>query len=165
MRMRSRPQPVASLRPDDLKAHPIWRFVESDEPDEAYVLPVAAKRVSRFTGKIVGAKVTLADGSQAWGMFSNVDPDNPELTEHFISLSLFVAGRWFHLARYHDPDAGRRGPRALAAALSRSVGEVFPIRYDLRPFMRNAPECLQGTIRRSPHQRLTRAQIIGLAVP
>ena len=164
-RMRSRPRPVASLRPDDLKAHPIWRFVEDDEADETYVWPVGGRRVTRLAGKVVGAEVTLADGSQRWGVFSNVDADNPELTEHFITLSLFVAGRWFHLARYHDIDARKRGPRALAAALRRPVGRVFPIRYDLRPFMRNAPPWLEGTIRRSPRQRLPRAPIIALAVP
>jgi hypothetical protein len=148
-----------------LKAHPIWRFVEDDEPEEPYVLPAGARRVTRFTGKIVGAEVTLSDGTRRWALFSNIDPDNPDLTEHFITLSLFVAGRWFHLARYHDIDATERGPRALAAALRRPIGKVFPIYYDLRPFVRNAPPWLEGAIRRSPRQKLTRSQIIALAVP
>ena len=163
--LRSHPQPVTSLRPDALKAHPIWRFVEDDVPDETYVLPVRTKRVTRLAGKIVGAEVTLADGSQRWALFGNVDPDNPELTEHFITVSLFVAGRWFHLARYHDIDVSRRGPRVLAAALRRPIGKVFPICYDLRPYVRNAPPWLEGVIRRSPRQRLARAQVIALAVP
>ena len=156
---------MTGVRPDDLKAHPIWRFVEDDEPDETYVLPAASRRVTRLTGKIVGAEVTLADGSQRWALLSNVDSDHRELTEHFITLSLFVAGRWFHLARYHDIDATEHGPRALAAALRRPIGKVFPICYDLRPYVRNAPPWLEGAIRRSPRQRLARAQIIALAVP
>ncbi len=165
MHLRPRPQTVTSLRPDDLKEHPIWRFVDDDEPDEAYVLPARARRVTRLAGKIVGTEVTLADGSRRWALLSNVDPDNPELTEHFITLSLFVARRWFHLARYHDIDVSRRGPRVLAAALRRPIGKVFPICYDLRPYVRNAPPWLEGVIRRSPRQRLARAQVIALAVP
>jgi hypothetical protein len=163
--LRPRPQAVTSLRPDDLKVHPIWRFVSDDEPDETYVLPAGARRVTRLTGKIVGVEVTLADGSRRWALFSNVDRDSPELTEHFITLSLFIAGRWFHLARYHDVDAREHGPRALAAALRRPISKVFPIRYNLRAFLRNAPPWLEGAIRRSPRQRLSRAQIIALAVP
>ena len=163
--VRARPQPVTRLRPDDLKVHPIWRFVAADEPDETYVLPVSARRVPRLTGKIVGTEVTLADGSRRWALLSNVDAGNPELTEHFITLSLFVAGRWFHLARYHDVDAAKRGPRVLAAALRRPIGKVFPIRYDLRAYVRNAPAWLEGAIHRTPRQRLTRARVIALAVP
>jgi hypothetical protein len=148
-----------------LKAHPIWRFVDNDEPDETYVLPERARRVASLTGKIVGSEITLADGSRRWALLSNIDLDNAELTEQFITLSLFVEGRWFHLARYHDIDAAERGPRALAVALKRPIGKVFPIGYDLRSFVRNAPPWLEGAIRRSPRQRLARAQIIALAVP
>ena len=160
-----RPQLVTKLRPDDLKVHPIWRFVADDEPNETYVLPARARRVTRLTGKIVGTEVTLADGSRRWALLSNVDSDNPKSLEHFITLSLFVGRGWFHLARYHDIDATRRGPRVLAVALRRPIGKVFPISYDLRPYVRNAPPWLKGAIHSSPRHRLTRAQIISLAVP
>jgi hypothetical protein len=162
---RRRGRPVTKLRPADLKVHPIWRFVADDDPDETYVMPAAASRVRRLLGAIVGTEVTLADGSRRWALFSNVDTENPDFTEHFISVSLFVEGRWFHLARYHDFDATRRGPRTLAAALRRTIAEVFPISYDLRSYVRNAPPWLKGALHRSPRQRLTRAQVIALAVP
>ena len=163
--IRRRPRPVTSLRPDDLKAHPIWRFVSTDEPDETCVLPVSARRVARLTDRIIGTEVTLADASRRWALLSNVDVDNPELTDHFMTLSMFVAGRWFHLARYHDVGVAGNGPRALAAALRRPISKVFPIGYDLRPFVRNPPPWLQGIVRRAPRRKLSRAQIIALALP
>jgi hypothetical protein len=161
---RSRHRPVSSLRPDDFKAHPIWRFVTDDDPDETWVLPVNGRRVARLAGKIVCTEVVLADGTRRWAMLSNIEPDNAQLTEHFLSLSLLVTGGWFHLARYHDFDARTRGPRVLAAALRRPVGKVFPIRYDLRQYVRNGASWLEGAVRRTPRHRLTRAQIIALAV-
>jgi len=79
---------------------------------------------------------------------------------------LTVDPTWRFVDRgYHDIDATRRGPRVLAAALRQSIDQVFPIRYDLRTYVQNAPPWLEGAIRRSPRQRLARAQIIALAVP
>ena len=160
-----RSRSITSLRPADINAHPIWRFVSGDEPDETWVLPTASRRSARLSGKIIGTEVTLADGSRRWALFSNIDPDNPKLTTHFLSLSLFIGGKWFHLARYHDVDARRPGPRALATALRRPLGKVFPIRYDLRPYVRNGSSWLEGVVDRSPRTRITRAEIIALAVP
>lgn len=163
----SRPprRPVSSLRPGDFETNPIWRFVTGDEPDETWVMPLATRRVSSLAGKVLGTEVTLADGTRHGAMFGNVSPENPELTEHFLSVSLFVNRKWFHLARYHDFDARTRGPRALAAALKRPVNKVFPIRYDLRPYFRKPPSWLEGAILQEPRQRLTRAEVMGLAVP
>ena len=142
----------------------MWRFVRTDEPDESWVVPLAGRRVSSFTAKIVGTEVTLADGSRLWALFGNVDPANPELTEHFLSASFFVNRKWFHLARYHDVDVEKRGPRALASALNRRLSDVFPIQYDLRPFARGNHPALANVIRQRPRKRLTRAQVIALAV-
>lgn len=126
---------------------------------------MAARRVSRLAGKVLGTEVTLADGTRRAAMFGNVSPQNPELTEHFLSVSLFIDRKWFHLARYHDFDVRSRGPRALSAALKRPVSKVFPIRYDLRPYFRKPPSWLEGAIQQEPRQRLTRAEVIALAVP
>lgn len=161
---RSPRKAVTRLRPSDFKARPIWRFVHDDEPDETYVIPMNVRQVTQPSGRIIGSEVTLADGSRLWAMFGSVDRENPEATEQFITLSLFVEGRWFHLARYFDFDVKERGPKALAAVLKRPLAEVFPIHYDLRPFVRNAPPWLMGTIRASPRRRLTRSEIIALAV-
>ena len=129
------------------------------------MLPASSKRTTRLIGKLAGTKVQLADGSWRWALFSNIDPANAQLTEHFLSLSLFVAGRWFHLARYHDIDAVSRGPRALARRLRGPVNSVFPIRYDIRPFVNNAPAWLEGVVHRTPRPRLSGAKVIALAVP
>ena len=157
---RSRARPVSTLRPTHLTRNPIWRFVSSDVPDETWVSPISGRRTSSLVGKVVRTNVVFADGTECWALFGNVDPTNAELTEHFLALSLYLNGKWFHLARYHDVDVKTRGPRALAAALERRTSKVFPIRYDLRPFVRGDFPALLGVVRQHPRRRLTRAQII-----
>ena len=69
------------------------------------------------------------------------------------------------MARYHDFDASERGPQVLAAFLGLPIKEVFPISYDISRFSLGASAALVGTIEQEPREKLTRAQIIGLAVP
>jgi hypothetical protein len=69
------------------------------------------------------------------------------------------------MARYHDYDSRQRGPAALARFLGLRVNAVFPITYDIRKFSRGNDAALAGTIQKEPVERLTRAQVIGLAVP
>jgi len=161
---RSRAKPVSTLRPTHLTRNPISRFVSPDVPDETWVSPISGRRTSSLVGKVVGTNVVFADGTECWALFGNVDPTNAERTEHFLALSLYLNGKWFHLARYHDVDVKTRGPRALAAALERHTSKVFPIRYDWRPFLRGDFPALLGVVRQHPRKRLTRAQVIALAV-
>src|SRR5262249_59029714 len=87
------------------------------------------------------------------------------LTTHFLTLSVERDGRWFHVARYHDFDYEERAPEKLAAFLGLAVNEVFPITYDLRPYANGDPRALHGMIPEAPAEKLTRAEIIALAVP
>ena len=164
MPVSTRSRPVSDLRPRDLEACPLWRFV-GDMPDETWVVPVKARRVSELAGTLVGTRVRLANGRRRWALVGNVDIKNARRTEHFLTLSLFVQGGWFHLARYHDLDVAKRGPRALAAALGRPVDQIFPIAYDLRPCVRGDVPALVGSVTSEPRKRLSRSAIIALAVP
>ena len=98
-------------------------------------------------------------------LLGNIDATNPRLTEHFLTLSVYRGdGAVFHMARYHDHDSGERGPDALAEFLKMKKEEVFPITWDVRQYAVGDPAALHGKIEVTPKERLTRAQVIALAV-
>ena len=110
-------------------------------------------------------RVLFANGDQAWALIGNVTVDNARLTEHFVTASLERNGRWFTLARYHDSNYGEFGPEALASFLGLPLDDLFPISYDIRAQVKcGDAAALAGQIPREPRERLTRAQIIALAV-
>ena len=74
-------------------------------------------------------------------------------------------GKWFTLSRYHDFDYSQSGPEALSNFLRMDVDQVFPISYDLRPFAKGDAGALVGKIAKEPREKLTRSQIIAMAVP
>lgn len=158
-------KPVDSLRVADLQAHPVWQYTNREGADETFVRPVKQVPVANATGKVVGTQVVLANGQRVWALIGNVDPMNAKLTEHFLTLSVERDGRWFTLARYHDFDYAERGPEALARFLGLSVDAVFPIAYDIRQYAKGEPASLNGHIRKEPRERLSRAEIIAMAVP
>lgn len=157
-------KPVSSLEVADLKAHSVWQFVNRDR-DETLVRPVKRLPVAVLTGKLAATQVQLANGTFVWALIGNVDGSNARLTEHFITLSVFRDGRWFTLSRYHDFDYAEQGPEALANFLGLPVDEVFPIAYDIRACAKGDPAALAGKIYKAPRERLSRAEIIALAVP
>jgi hypothetical protein len=158
-------RPVESLQVADLEMHPVWQFALAERADDTAVRSVKRLPVSTLAGKIVGTRLRLANGEYQWGIVSNLDAKNPEMNEHFLVLSIERNGRWFHLARYFDSDYGVRGPQALARFLGFPADDVFPISYDVRKCVKGHPATLAGSILREPRVRLTRAQLIGMAVP
>lgn len=98
-------------------------------------------------------------------MIGNVDTTNAQLTEHFLTLSVFREGRQMTLSRYHDFDYAENGPDALARFLKLALNEIFPIRYDIRALAHGDPAALQGQINKEPRERLSRAEILALAIP
>ena len=156
---------INSLTAEDLRSHPVWQYVSDEASDETSVRPVKRIPVANLTGKVLGVQVLLANGSRAWALLGNVDPTNPRLAHHFPTFSVERDGRWFHLARYHDYDRDQRGPEKLAGFLGLSVEDVFPISYDARHCAKGDSSALIGTILDEPVEKLTRAEIIGLAVP
>ena len=131
---------------------------------ETSVRPITRVPVRTMTQRLVGAQVTLANRQLAWARVSNVSEHDARSTEHFITLSLEHAGEWFHLARYHDVDYAERGPEALAHFLGLRVDELFPISYDLRPYVVGNDAALVGRVLKEPRERLAKAELIAMAI-
>lgn len=158
--------PVDKLTTENLAKFAVWRFIDSDTPDETYVTPVRQLPVERLDGCIIGAPIHLANRTELMGLLGNLDVTSSRLTEHFLVLSVFRSdGAIFHLARYHDFDAASRGPAALAAFLGLPLDAVFPITYDVSNIVDVPSDSLRGTITIEPRERLTRREIVALAVP
>jgi len=158
-------KPVESLDIADLEANPVWQFESDDASGETLVRPVKNIPVEKLAGKLVGTEIRFANGAKAWALVGNIDAEKPRLTEHFLTLSIERDGAWFHLARYHDVDFADRGPDALSQFLGLQVDEVFPISVDVRPYAKGNPAALASVVRKEPRERLSRAEIIALAVP
>ena len=131
---------------------------------EILVVP-ARPPVATLQNRLVAARVRLVNGDYVWALIGNVDPDSARITEHFLTLSIEREGRWFRLARYHDFDCAERGPEALSRFLDLPVSAVFPIEYDIRRFVKTWSPALAGAVLAEPRERLTRAELIALAVP
>jgi hypothetical protein len=157
-------KPILSLQISDLKKHPVWQFVTDDEGDDTAVRPVGRLPVTSLMGRVVGNRVRLANGDFVWALIGNLDTKNARNNEHFVTLSIERNGNWFGLARYHDFDYRSRGPKALARLLRLSVDDIFPISYDVRRYANGAPAALTGRVMKEPRTRLTREEIIALAV-
>jgi hypothetical protein len=111
--------------------------------------------------RLLGARVTLADGRSVWAVIQHLNPGDPEATEHLMHVSLDVGGEWFHLARYHDA-LQRDNPRALAKRLGCKPEEIFPIRYDVSDVLIGNEAATRGEIRLRPRVRLTKDQIFDM---
>ncbi|WP_321474945.1 hypothetical protein [uncultured Paludibaculum sp.] len=159
------PKPIELLTVADLTATPVWQYTNRDRTGETTVRGVKRIPVKKLSGKVIATLICLANGTQAWALIGNIDPLHPRLAEHFLTLSIEHRGKWFHLARYHDFDYADRGPEALSQFLGVAVDEIFPISFDVREYAWGDPASLQGCVRKEPRERLTREEIIALAVP
>jgi hypothetical protein len=163
--MSSQFKDVDDLTEADLNKFPVWEFLNQDQKSELAVRPVKTTPVKNLDGRVVGTQVRLANGGNVPALIGNVAVNDPHSTKHFLTISIFRSGKRFTMARYHDFDWNRRGPQALADFLEMGIEDVFPISYDLRPLCVGDPAALVGTIEAEPTDKLTRAQIIALAVP
>lgn len=154
-------KPIDALRVSDLKKYRVWEFT-TNEADEAAVRPIERLPISTLSGKIAGTRISLANGERLWATLGNLDAQNAEMNEHFVALAIERGGRWFHLARYHDPGYSQSGPKALARFLGLAVDEVFPISYDVREYVKGNPPALAGSILKEPRVRLTDSQIMAM---
>lgn len=161
--MNPRGRPVTGLTVLDLTLHPVWRYVDTDDR-EVMVAPVKRLPVKSLDGKIVGTEITLANSEKRWATLSNVDVKNARSTKHFLTLSVLVDLKWIHIARCHDHDYAERGPEFLAKALGLRVDDVYPIQYDIRECATGECESLKTCILKEPSEKLSRAEIIALAV-
>jgi hypothetical protein len=157
-------KPVGSLQISDCAAYPLWEYMNDDGVDETLVSPVNAISTDNLQGKLVSTQVYLKNGDRVWALLGNVDARNLRRTEHFLTPSLHKNGQWFTLARYHDLDYAERGPNALARFLALPVDEVFPISYDISGYVKGDSAIVSGQIPKEPREKLTRAEIIAMAV-
>jgi hypothetical protein len=157
---------VEKLTPADFDRFPVWQYTNDDEGEfgEMGVRPIIKTPVKNLDGCIVGTWVRLANGVPVRAMLSNVESTDHRSTQQFLALSIWRNRHWFFLARYFDVDYKDRGPRALAKFLDLTVGQVFPISYDLSQFCIGDSAALIGTIEKEPREVLSRAQIMALAV-
>jgi len=147
-----------------LEKSQVWQFTTDDE-DETVVRAIKRLPISTTSGKIFATRISLGSGERLWALLGNLDARDAQMNEHFATLSIERGGHWFHLARYHDPEYLDHGPDALAKFLGLTVDDVFPISYDVRNYVRGNPRPLAGSILKEPLVRLTRSQIIAMAVP
>lgn len=155
-----RAKTIGSLTISDLRSCVVWEFVSSEESRESLVRPIKSGPVARTNSRVIGTQVRLANGASVWALLGNIDTQNPMLNQHLLTLSVFCGNRWFTMARYHDIDAKKNGPKALARFLGLPVDEVFPISYDLRQKCKGRPGALLGKIEKTVLNKLTREQII-----
>lgn len=160
-------KPVNELTAAEVQAYPVWEYNLSHEdelPDETFVQPIYVLPVEHLDHRVIGTQVTLANGERLWSIIGNVDVRNAEATEQFLTISLDRGGERFFLARYFDVDHATSGPHALAEFLGLPIAEVFPISYDLAQHVIGDAAVLKGQIPAAPRVRLSRDQIISLAV-
>jgi hypothetical protein len=148
----------------DLSESHVWEYVNDDEEDERAVRPVRTTPVECLGNRLVGTHVTLANGARVWAILGNADTRDPRATRHFLTMRIERSGKWFDLARYHDFHFETNGPLQLAAFLGLAVDQVFPISYDLRPYAKGMTDALVGMVTKEPAERLSRADIVDLAL-
>ena len=159
-----RVKPVESLTVADLELAPVWQYTNRDGADETMVRAVKKIPVADVSGKLIGTQVRFANGTQAWALIYNVVPESARQMDHLLTVSIERAGKWFDLACYHDIDYANGSPEALARFLGLAVDEIFPISFDLRPYVAGDPALLQGSVPREPRERLSRDEIIAMAL-
>lgn len=158
--------PVDKITPAMLKRHPVWEFMpESDDRDETVVATVEQLPVRTLKNRLVATHVALNNGQTVLALLGNIDLRDPGSNEHFLTVAVFDSkGRRFDLARYHDVDFRTRGPKQLAEFLRLEVSDVFPMSYDISSVARGIEACRKGAIIAKPSKRLTRKQLIVLAL-
>ena len=160
-------RPLRSVPVEELLRVGVWKFVsEAPQRDETWVEPVLKIPVSTLAGRLVALNVRLSDATHRPAILGSIDLNNPAHTQHFRTLTIMNGtGRRFDLARYHDADYESRGPRALAEFLGLPLSSIFPVTYDLSGLASGTAACLVGQIPAEPEIRLTRAELIAMAVP
>ena len=157
------PKYVDALTPGDFVESPLWRIIGYEHRDRPVAEPILAPAASLY-GVLIGSAIRLANGRLLYGYFCNADAADRRKAEQFLCLSVWLDDRWFDLARYFDAGHERFGPKALADALKLSVLEAFPISFDLRGAVENAPHWMAGAIEAEPRERLALKELIALTL-
>jgi hypothetical protein len=155
---------AVDLVPSDLERVPVWRLSDDDFDEDSCVIAEERWPVKTGGSRVFGVQVRLANGSHVWAALGNVDGRNATMMRHFLAVSVWADGEWFHLARYHDVTADQFGPAALAAKLGLRLDAVFPIEFDLRPLLQGENPEARGTVEAVPAERLSNEELLRLVI-
>ena len=149
------------LTPKDFQKHPVWTFCNSDIKGELNVKPIIKLPISNTRNKIIGIQAVLSNDKRLFSYIGNIDLDNPELSNHFITFSFWINNSWFHLSRYHDFDYKINGPLKLQKLLNLRYNNIFPIKIDLNNIIKGEDALVNYN---EPSKKLKRAEIIALSL-
>jgi len=151
------------ITPDDFERFPVWEAaIDLDEVDGTLHRPVKELPVHDLGLRVVGTKVTLANGIEMFAALHGIHLESEYKTRHLMSLSFFHMGGWIHLDRYHDYSLEKNGPEATARKLGLKVSDVFPVKYDVSNFCVGDPGAVAGFVESDPKDKLTRDEILDL---
>jgi hypothetical protein len=161
-------KPADQLMPSVFATHRVWEFVndmEAQTADETVLRPMVQYPVDSLANRLAGAELSLANGQKVFGILGNIDLADPVSTEHFLTVTVFrPLGAKFDLARYHDFDYSQRDAAALAAFLNLPVDAVFPMCSDITDVAVGHPDCLRRSIPAALLSRLSRKDLMALAL-
>jgi len=159
-----KPVPAEEITEVMFRANPVWEFCNEDESGETLLMPAKKLPITSSENRLVGCELRLRDGSTIFWYLGNLDLTKAFRNQHFLTLSIFMNGTTEHLARYHDLDFSDRGPAALAQKIGKNLEDIFPMTYDLSACATGSDDCIRGSIQKEPKERLSRSEIIMLAV-
>lgn len=151
-------KPVDEIQISDWEQYPVWEFatdMEEELPDETWMRPLKKLPVENLENRLIGVLVELNNGSKRWAMLGNLSLNDPEQTEQFLCLAIYLDQGVFHLACYFDSDYERRSPRILAEALGLTLEETFPIKYDISKYVVGDERVIKGEIHAEPKRKLS----------
>jgi len=138
---------MEALTPEDFIAHPVWEFaLDMEHVDEFAMRPVTKLPVNDLANRIVGTRVVLANGTKLWAGLSNVVLGDGNETRSILIPKFYVNDEWVPLDRPGDFKVEMYGPEAFARRLGLSVGQVFPIAYDISDCCVGDKDAVRGTI-------------------
>ena len=148
---------------DNFRNCPVWKEAAEEPSDRGWKLnPVRRLPVTDTRACWIGTDCSLANGARQFCVLQSVDVGDALFTKHFGSVMLFLPSGQFHLSRYHHPEIEQRGAQPMAAALGLSLGDVFPIRYDLTGIVEGPPQIVMGCIEEPPQSGLSEDELMKL---
>lgn len=148
-----------SLSPHDFTRNPVWRFSSNSKTHETHLRPIKHP-VQSLAECVIGVKGRLASGRTVDCVVGNVSARNVLLNEHVPTLSVWIDGKWFHMARYWDPDYGINGPDTLSIKLGESLPGIFPIIINLTGIIKGPDAVKEIRFTAEPKNRMTEREII-----
>jgi len=126
---------LSLLNPGDFIDHPVWEFGLSDS-EELWIENVDVP-VSSLGGRLVGALVTLANGTRVFAMFYNLRFDDSDAAVIFLGVAIWNGSAWVHLPRPCDFGDIADDLQTAAKELGLALSEIYPLRFDLRSVLEN----------------------------